>query len=142
MSRIAILALVTLLLGSNPAVASQKADLFCLSHVVYHEARGESFNGQLAVAYVVLNRSLAWHRSICQVVYQPAQFTNIRKTIPVETSREWQTAHFAATMATKKYIDDPTKGSLYFYAPHKVSEPRWARMKKFVGRIGHHLFYK
>jgi hypothetical protein len=50
----------------------------CLAEAVYHESRGESLEGQAAVARVVLNRSKfpkAFGDSICKVVYQKGQFT-------------------------------------------------------------------
>ena len=51
--------------------------LLCLTLNVYHEARGEPFLGQVAVAEVTLNRvdDLRWPDTVCEVVYQPYQFS-------------------------------------------------------------------
>src|SRR5438105_10545342 len=53
----------------------------CLATAVYFEARGESLEGQLAVARVVMNRAAAAGRyppDYCGVVKQHAQFSFVR----------------------------------------------------------------
>lgn len=61
---------------SNLTEASLKAEIDCLAKNVFHEARGESVEGQKAVVAVTLNRlNLArWGRSVCDVVYAPYHF--------------------------------------------------------------------
>ena len=50
-----------------------------MAHVVYSEARGEPYSGQVAVAAVVLNRvkSSSFPNTIAGVVYQPGAFTAV-----------------------------------------------------------------
>ena len=52
-----------------------------LANVIYHEARGESRRGQIAVGYVVLNRvkSSRYPNTISGVVWQPKQFSRLKR---------------------------------------------------------------
>ena len=68
---------------------------------IYHEARGESIEGQYAIAHVTLNRvaSTKWPDSICDVVYQPYQFSwthQIRDQKP--RGNAWTVAKQAAAL--------------------------------------------
>jgi spore germination cell wall hydrolase CwlJ-like protein len=49
--------------------------LMCLSLNVFHEARGEAFQAQLAVAMATLNRAKATGQDLCDVVLEPGQFS-------------------------------------------------------------------
>ena len=53
----------------------------CLLRAVWHEARGESFKGQLFVSKTILNRTRSerFPQSICKVVYQKYQFSFAHK---------------------------------------------------------------
>ena len=57
--------------------------LLCLTMNVYHESRGEPESGQMAVAYVTLNRAVSQNRDVCSVVYEKSQFSwtmqNVKK---------------------------------------------------------------
>lgn len=110
----------------------------CLAHAVYHEARGEPDAGQTAVAWVVKNRS-APARSICSVVYEKAQFTNIEKTRPDVSSKAWRKALETAQAVLSGKAKDPTHGANSFFAPSKVRTPKWATGEPTI--IGHHKFY-
>jgi N-acetylmuramoyl-L-alanine amidase len=115
-------------------------DLHCMAHAVYHEARGETQRGQAAVAHVVLNRQQSglFPPTICGVVYQPHQFTDIRKTHPNFKSKAWQNAMTISAATLAGVSKDPTKGAKYFYA-HMVIKPKWSQAKAKV-RIGNHTF--
>ena len=56
-----------------------KTALMCLALTIYYEARGEPTIGQYAVAEVVLNRAEKRDLSVCDVVYQPGQFSGAKK---------------------------------------------------------------
>ena len=60
---------------------SHADDVTCLSHVIWHEARGEPEAGKRAVAEVVLNRveSGKFGSDVCSVIYWPGQFSGISK---------------------------------------------------------------
>src|SRR5512139_4045578 len=62
-------------------VVKKPSETECLAAVIYHEARGESLKGQLAVGQVVLNRaeSKYFPNNICKVAFQPHQFTGLRR---------------------------------------------------------------
>jgi N-acetylmuramoyl-L-alanine amidase len=49
--------------------------LLCLALNVYHEARGETVEGQVAVAMVTMNRAGWDTRNVCPTVYKPRQFS-------------------------------------------------------------------
>lgn len=58
-----------------------------LANVIFHEARGESRTGQVAVGHVVMNRlrSGRWGKTVREVVWAPRQFTNLRRyQVPLE----------------------------------------------------------
>lgn len=123
--------------------AQEIAEISCIAHAVYHEARGESMKGQLAVAYVVMNRRSPDGRrnDACDVVYAPDQFTDIRKTVVYLSTQEWRNAVAMAEVAYWHSSPDPTKGARFFYAPKKVHNPRWAQKQIASLEIGNHKFF-
>lgn len=136
MGTVLLLALSTNL-ASHPVPKNtlSKAELNCLALAIYHEARGEPLLGQKAVAYTVLNRvkSGKFPNSICGVIYQPGQFTDIRKT-KVRDRKLWLRVNNIA----HKAITKPYKfNALYFHAGSV--QPGWKR--KYIAKIGNHHFY-
>jgi spore germination cell wall hydrolase CwlJ-like protein len=77
-------------------------EINCLAKAVYHEARGEPREGQLAIAKTVLNRvsDPKFPKSVCKVVYQPNQFTNIRRLV-IKDAKAWDNALAIAYTVTK-----------------------------------------
>ena len=59
------------------AAPANSSDLYLLAAIVYAESGSESYEGQLAVASVVMNRlySGKWGSSLSSVIYAPSQFT-------------------------------------------------------------------
>lgn len=116
----------------------------CLATAVYFEARGESLEGQLAVAEVVLNRtaSNAYPDSICAVVTQKAQFSFVRRgqlPQPNETSEAWRRAVAVAFVARNGLARSVPTNVLWYHANY-VS-PSWGKRLTQVTRIGVHIFY-
>jgi len=123
----------------------------CLAEVIYFEARGESEEGQAAVAQVVLNRvaSGLYPATICGVVYQNRQrwhgcqfsFACERKSLRITETNAWLTAERIAAEVTngKTYVSD-VAGSTHYHANYV--RPRWARRLEKMDVIGHHVFYK
>lgn len=115
----------------------------CLAGAVYFESKGETLNGQLAVAKVVIARrdSGRFASSLCGVVYQPSQFSFVRggrmPAIPT-ASRDWQEAVAIAQIAMKDAWESPVEGALFFHARH-VS-PGW-RMQRLAA-VDNHVFYR
>ncbi len=126
--------------GSTSSSASIiSSDHRLLAKLVYGEARGESYKGQVAVAAVVLNRvaSSSFPNTISGVIYQNGAFScvsngSINKTPSNEAIR-------AALDALNGW--DPTGGCLYFYNP-KLTRDSWIRTRKVVTVIGNHSFAK
>ncbi len=103
-------------------------DLFCLTQNIYHEARGETDGGKIAVGFVTLNRVLNpdFPSSICEVVHQDCQFSwRCDKSEPINYE-EWESANkVALNILSGKYIN-PIPNSVYYYNP-KRSRPAWGR---------------
>lgn len=116
-------------------------EIHCLAKAVWHEARGEPVIGQMAVAHVVMNRvqSPQYPETVCGVVYQPYQFTDIKKASPNRDDKAWLYAVETAVFAYAGYTDDPTDGATHYYAHAKV-HPYWADVKETTAVIGGHTF--
>ena len=125
-----------------------KKELDCLTEAIYHEARGEKSEGQLAVAAVILNRkgSKIYPDSVCKVISQPWQFSykHDKKLLSAKIDKKSQLkAKEIAALAlylnkTKPKLLD---GVMYY---HTVDvKPHWSKSNKlkFVKRIGRHKFY-
>jgi N-acetylmuramoyl-L-alanine amidase len=115
----------------------------CLAASVYFESRSEPFDGQLAVARVVLNRagSGRFPGSVCGVVFQPGQFSFVRGGgFPsiARSSRDWKEAVAIARIAQGGLWACRVDNALYFHAA-RVS-PGW-RMTR-IAAIGNHIFYR
>jgi len=112
-------------------------ELELLARVIHAEARGEDFEGQVAVGAVVLNR-VKDHRfpnTIHDVVYQPGAFTAvIDKQIHLTPN---QSAYLAAEAALNG--EDPTEGAIYYYNPRTATD-RWIKTRPVVKTIGNHTF--
>lgn len=124
--------------NSNSGISST-GDLNLLTKIVYAEARGEVYAGQVAIAAVVLNRvkSSSFPNSISGVVYQPGAFTAVSdgqiNLTPNETARK------AAQDALNGW--DPTYGSIYYFNPNTATSS-WIWSRPYVITIGKHRFCK
>ncbi|WP_408895146.1 cell wall hydrolase [Paenibacillus taichungensis] len=121
----------------NKKAAAQGNTLRQLAKLIHGEARGESFEGQVAVGAVVLNRvhSDVFPSSIPKVIFQKGQFTAIDdgqfNTKPTQTSYQ----------AARKALNgtDPTHGALYYYNP-KIATSLWSKSRPTLLTIGQHDF--
>lgn len=117
--------------------------LLCLALNVYHEARGEPFAGQVAVAQVVMRRARYDRARACAVVAAPRQFSWTRTPSRVRDKAAWGRAVLAAQKAllwAKGAGVDESRGADHYHASHV--RPRWARGMWPVRQIGGHLFYR
>lgn len=123
--------------------ASEPAQISCLTNAVYHESRGESLEGQQAVAWVVINRVNAdkYPDTACDVISQPSQFSFYGvASSPVETVAWVKAVAVAAYVYVgSPFQVDPTKGALSFHST-AISNP-WPKLKKTV-KIDNHVFYR
>ena len=145
---IVTLALITpLMLGkaihARPGIQPAKAqDVECLARNIYHEARGEPLEGQIAVAQVTLNRvkSSRFHNTVCAVVYAHRQFSwTLDKTKRVRDKQAWKRSVAIARAVLTQSVDLPHFPALYFHT-HQV-RPRWAKTKRVIAVINNHIFY-
>lgn len=118
-------------------------DMKCLAGAVYFESKGESLEGQLAVARVIINRARSgrFADSLCGVVYQPGQFSFVRgKGMPSIRmgSESWRDAVAIAQIAMDDSWNSKAEGALYFHA-RRVS-PGWG--KRQLAAIDNHIFYR
>lgn len=125
-------------LGSSSSTStSTNSDLYLLAKCVYAESRGEPYQGQVAVAAVILNRvkSASFPNTISGVIYQPWAFSSVQDgQINLEPN---STAYSAAQDALNGW--DPTYGCLYFYNA-STSTSKWIYSRKTVVTIGKHVF--
>ena len=130
---------VTLSGGSVAAASASiiSADHRLLAKLVYAEARGESYKGQVAVAAVVLNRvsSASFPNTISGVVYQAGAFSCVANGMINNTPDS--TAIRAALDALNGW--DPTGGCLYYYNPNATGD-QWIRTRTVRTVIGNHSF--
>ena len=132
-------------------VAAQAPDLsprqmVCLSRAIYFEARNQTFEGQFAVAWVVLSRTRhpAFPSDPCAVVYQRrgsvCQFswtcTALRSARPRNIAA-WQQAQQVARFAAQQPVDTYPQ-VLYFHARRQPF--RWRHLTE-VAEIQDHVFY-
>lgn len=124
-------------LSASSSSKQSSSDLYLLAKCVYAEARGESYQGQVAVAAVVLNRvkNPDFPNTVAGVIYQPWAFTAVNDgQINLEPN---QTAYNAARDAMNGW--DPTYGSLYYYNPATATS-KWIFSRQKVVTIGKHVF--
>lgn len=107
-----------------------------LARIVHAEAKGESYEGKVAVANVVLNRvdSPKWPDTIREVVYQQGQFQPVSNgTINNQPSRD-------SIRASHEAISNRTNdGAIYFYNP-EIASSEWIFTRQTVKTIGNHRF--
>jgi spore germination cell wall hydrolase CwlJ-like protein len=127
------------------ATAALDQETNCLATAVYFEARGESLEGQLAVAHVVMNRAASgrYPPSWCATVKQPAQFSFVRhgQFPAVDTaSYAWRTAEGIARLAAANVVPSVPTDVLWYHADYVA--PSWGYRLNMVEKIGQHIFYR
>src|SRR5215218_3433674 len=117
----------------------------CLATAVYFEARGESLEGQLAVAHVVMNRATSgrYPSDWCSVVKQPWQFSFVRNgQFPsIDTgSLAWGRAQGIARLAMADVVPSIGNDVLWYHATYV--DPSWGHRLSMAQKIGAHIFYR
>jgi N-acetylmuramoyl-L-alanine amidase len=114
------------------------ADLDMLARVVYGEARGEPYAGQVAVAAVVLNRvrDSRFPNTISGVIYDVDAFTS------VNDGQFYLTPNSTAYQAAREALrgSDPSGGALYFWNAAEVPSGQWVWTRTIITTIGKHVF--
>lgn len=110
-----------------------------LARLINGEARGENYEGQVAVGAVVLNRvnHPSFPNSIAGVIYQPQAFT------AVDDGQINAALEASCLRAARDALagHDPTGGAIYYYNP-KTATNKWIRSRTIVATIGKHVFCK
>lgn len=125
--------------SSNSSSSTNSSDLNLLSRLVYGEARGEPYTGQVAVAAVVLNRveHSSFPNTIAGVIYQSGAFDVVSDGQINLTPND--TAIKAAQDALNGW--DPSNGAIYYFNPNTATN-KWIWSRPMTVTIGKHRFCK
>ena len=125
--------------SSSSSSSSNSSNLNLLARIIYGEARGEPYTGQVAVGAVVLNRvkSSSFPNTISGVIYQSGAFDAVRdgqiNLTPDSTAKK------AAQDALNGW--DPTYGAIYYFNPATATN-KWIWSRPMTVTIGKHRFCK
>lgn len=123
--------------AANMPAGFSNNDIRLLAQAVYGEARGEPYEGQVAIAAVILNRlnSPLFPNSVAGVIFEPLAFTAVADgqiyMQPNETARK------AVLDAINGW--DPSEEALYYFNPDTATNP-WIWGRPQIKRIGKHIF--
>ncbi len=123
--------------ANNNEGSPNQASIDLLARVINGEARGEPYEGQVAVGAVVLNRvdHPSFPNSISGVVYQKGAFTAVDDG--QINAQMYASSHRAARDALNGW--DPTGGAIYYYNPVTATN-QWIRTREIICTIGKHVF--
>ncbi|WP_433742883.1 spore cortex-lytic enzyme [Falsibacillus pallidus] len=114
-------------------------DIQLLANAVYGESRGEPYEGQVAVAAVILNRidSPTFPNTVSGVIFEPGAFT------AVADGQIWLTPNETAKKAVIDAINgwDPSSSALYYFNPATATS-KWIWSRPQIKQIGKHIFCK
>jgi spore germination cell wall hydrolase CwlJ-like protein len=125
--------------AATEAVAAASSDTYLLAAIVYAEAGGESYDGQLAVASVIMNRLAngSWGSTLSDVIYAPSQFTGTgTAAFSTALSTGGSETSLSAAQAALGGANN-IGGAMYF-------RPTWncdtSSLSSYT-QIGNHIFY-
>lgn len=123
------------------AKTTNTSDVQLMARAINGEARGEPYEGQVAVGAVILNRvkDSRFPNSIAGVIYQPGAFTAVSDGQINVTISEGSTVYKAAQDAINGW--DPTSGCVYYFNPSTATN-KWIWSRPLVKTIGKHRFCK
>ncbi len=126
---------------SYAASSSSTSDLQLMARAINGEARGEPYEGQVAVGAVILNRvrSSSFPNTIAGVIYESGAFTAVADgQINVPIAQD-STVYKAAKDAMNGW--DPTGGAIYYFNPDTATN-KWIWSRPLIKQIGKHRFCK
>lgn len=123
------------------AASSNTSDIQLMARAINGEARGEPYEGQVAVGAVILNRvkSSQFPNTIAGVIYQSGAFTAVSDGQINKPIAERSTVYKAAQDAKNGW--DPTGGCIYYFNPATATN-KWIWSRPLVKTIGKHRFCK
>lgn len=136
-------------------------DVDVLARTLWGEARGEGFNGMVAVGWTIRNRVEMdlnkdgkddwWgegYAGVCQKAWQfscwnkgdpNSAYLRGEKAIPAD---QFALAKKAAETVVEGLIPDPTGKATHYFSTSMKTPPAWAAVAKKTVQLGRHLFYK
>ena len=149
--------------STKDEVAVDQREVKCLATMVYGEARGESVQGKLAVAWSAVNRQLKKaNKTVCQIVLAPKQYSifndnpalkQAATSLEVEPKQKnpidqqtWQDSVRVAEQVLTGAAADPTGGATHYIADRVMRQkgyvyPKWSRQYRQVAVIENHRFF-
>ncbi len=123
------------------AATSNASDIQLMARAINGEARGEPYEGQVAVGAVILNRvkSSNFPNTISGVIYQSGAFTAVSDGQINHPIEEGSSVYKAAQDAKNGW--DPTGGCIYYFNPATATN-KWIWSRPLVKTIGKHRFCK
>lgn len=123
------------------AASSNSSDIQLMARAINGEARGEPYEGQVAVGAVILNRvkSSKFPNTIAGVIYQSGAFTAVADGQINQPIAENSTVYKASQDAMNGW--DPTGGCIYYFNPNTATN-KWIWSRPHVKTIGKHRFCK
>ena len=124
---------------TSSSSASNTSDLNLLARIIHGEARGEPYNGQVAVGAVVMNRvrNSGFPNTVSGVIYQAGAFDAVKdgqfNLTPNDTAKK------AASDAMNGW--DPSNGAIYYFNPATATN-KWIWSRPMTVTIGRHRFCK
>lgn len=139
-----VLGMFFIVSGKNRVYASNNqntSNVQLLARAINGEARGEPYEGQVAVGAVILNRvkNPNFPNTIAGVIYEPGAFTAVSDgqiNVPIS---ENSTVVKAARDALNGW--DPTGGAIYYFNPDTATN-KWIWSRPLIKQIGKHRFCK
>ena len=128
--------------NSSIAASSQgTSDIQLMARAINGEARGEPYEGQVAVGAVILNRvkSSQFPNTVAGVIYQSGAFTAVSDGQINQPIAQYSTVYKAAQDAKNGW--DPTGGCIYYFNPATATN-KWIWSRPLVKTIGKHRFCK
>ena len=121
--------------------AGNTSDVQLIARAINGEARGEPYEGQVAVGAVILNRvkDSRFPNTIAGVIYQQGAFTAVSDgqiNVPIDPN---STVVKAAQDALNGW--DPTDGAVYYFNPDTATND-WIWSRPHIKTIGKHRFCK
>lgn len=149
---------VLIMVNAVPLPAGKNdPDMIYVAQTVFGEARGESWNGKVGVAWVIINRKKA-HRyyfgyTIPNVVRKPWQFTcwrrkdvnykKIHNPLKYDTVDTWLECYVVARLVLRQEVKDNTGGALYYIDESIIEDPPlWVAKLELSAQHGRLYFFR
>ena len=112
----------------------------CLVSAIVYEAGGEGIKGMKSVMQVIRNRARIRKLSVCQVVFEPKQFSWVGKKKIVKKLTE-ENLELLSIVEEMPDLFGKNSDKIEYFHSTKIN-PKWTKTLSYVGKIGKHRFYK